>query len=199
MNKRMGIIALMALLVLVVGSSMVFAETIQYTYDKLNRLIKEQYPDGTTVTHTYDEAGNRKSVEIIPFNLDSDGDGLTDAIEATLGTDPYDADTDDDGIPDGLEDANHNGVVDAGETSALLADSDGDGIQDGTELGYTLAMVGPDTDTGVFVPDADPTTTTNPLSNDTDGDGIPDGVEDANANGRVDPFRESPAQRSLSQ
>ncbi len=34
---------------------------------------------------------------------DSDADGLTDAEEATLGTDPMDADSDRDGIEDGVE------------------------------------------------------------------------------------------------
>ena len=36
-------------------------------------------------------------------NLDTDGDGLTDVQEASLGTDPADADTDGDGISDGAE------------------------------------------------------------------------------------------------
>ena len=34
-----------------------------------------------------------------------------------------------------------------------------------------------------FRPDADPTTTTNPLNPDTDGDGLTDGQEDPNADG----------------
>jgi hypothetical protein len=34
---------------------------------------------------------------------DSDGDGLTDAMEEWLGTDPHDPDTDKDGMPDGWE------------------------------------------------------------------------------------------------
>ena len=46
--------------------------------------------------------------------------------------------------------------------------------------------IGPDTDTGVFQPDLDPTTTTNPLNNDTDGDLLLDGQEDLNYNGRID-------------
>ncbi|XXF76448.1 Ig-like domain-containing protein [Myxococcaceae bacterium GXIMD 01537] len=116
---------------------------------------------------------------------DTDGDGLTDSVEATLGTNPNDDDSDDDGVLDGNEDANHNGVVDAGETSPLLADTDGDGLADGTELGLTTPQ-GSNTDPAHFTPDADPSTTTNPLDDDTDNGGVLDGVEDANHNGRID-------------
>ncbi len=42
------------------------------------------------------------------------------------------------------------------------------------------------TDTNVFVPDADPTTTTDPLDDDSDDDGITDGREDINGNGGRD-------------
>lgn len=69
---------------------------------------------------------------------------------------------DEDGIPDGVEDANHDGNVDPGETDPRNPDTDADGIQDGTEAGNTLADVGADTDTRVFIPDADASTTTDP-------------------------------------
>ena len=36
-------------------------------------------------------------------NIDTDGDGLVDSKELTIGTDPYDADTDNDGLNDGDE------------------------------------------------------------------------------------------------
>ena len=39
----------------------------------------------------------------VPTDGDCDGDGLTDAEEEALGTDPCDEDTDGDGIPDGVE------------------------------------------------------------------------------------------------
>jgi len=124
---------------------------------------------------------------------DSDGDGLSNPLENSWCTDPHDADSDDDGILDGIEDANHNGVVDEGETDPCNADTDGDGIQDGTELGITDPVADPDeegpllgTDTAVFIPDADPNTTTYPLNADSDGDGAWDGAEDANHNGMVD-------------
>ena len=38
-----------------------------------------------------------------PSGQDTDGDGLTDDNETSLGTDPFDADTDDDGLDDGEE------------------------------------------------------------------------------------------------
>jgi hypothetical protein len=60
---------------------------------------------------------------------DADGDGLTNAREAELGTDPQDADTDSDGVGDGAE-------VDAG-TDPLdhgsFADADGDLVPDAIE------------------------------------------------------------------
>ncbi|MFC1799168.1 C13 family peptidase, partial [Thermodesulfobacteriota bacterium] len=95
-------------------------------------------------------------------------------------------DIDNDGITDANEDANHNTLVDTGETDPNNIDTDGDGIQDGTELGYTLNDIGLGTDTNVFQPDLDPSTTTDPLKVDTDGDGFSDGREDRNSNGTVD-------------
>jgi hypothetical protein len=47
-------------------------------------------------------------------------------------------------------------------------------------------------DPAVFVPDADPSTTTNPTLADSDGDGRLDGEEDVNANGCVDPGERDP-------
>ncbi|MBN1904504.1 MAG: hypothetical protein JW927_05340 [Deltaproteobacteria bacterium] len=123
---------------------------------------------------------------------DQDDDGIPDYIEDSTCTDIIDTDSDDDGIPDGVEDANKNGVVDAGETNPCDSDTDGDGIQDGTELGYTLAQIGPDTATGVFIPDLDPSTTTNPINEDSDGDNLTDGEEDKNHNGRLDSGETNP-------
>jgi hypothetical protein len=126
---------------------------------------------------------------------DSDGDGLPDALEALIGTNPRDADSDDDGVLDGEEplfgvDSDGDGFV-----NALDPDSDNDGLFDGTELGRATA--GPDTDTtrGNFVPDTDPATRTDPLDPDTDRGGVKDGAEDANRNGKVDSGETNPLHR----
>jgi hypothetical protein len=58
---------------------------------------------------------------------DSDHDGLTDAQEAQLGTDPNNPDTDGDGLLDGEE-------VNIYHTNPLNPDTDGDGFSDGTEV-----------------------------------------------------------------
>jgi hypothetical protein len=58
--------------------------------------------------------------------IDSDGDGLDDATEQALGTDPFHADTDGDHLDDGTELA--VGL------DPLNADSDGDGVLDGEEF-----------------------------------------------------------------
>jgi len=60
------------------------------------------------------------------FAPDTDGAGLTDIDEETLGTNPENPATDDDGLIDGDE-------VDLG-TDPLMADTDGDGLNDGDEV-----------------------------------------------------------------
>ncbi len=69
---------------------------------------------------------------------DADQDGILDTIEDATCTDSNNADSDDDGILDGAEDANHNGVVDEGETNPCDADTDDDGMPDGWEATNNL-------------------------------------------------------------
>jgi len=131
--------------------------------------------------------------------LDSDGDGLIDFIENAGCTSAMDSDSDDDGIADGIEDANHDGVIDPGETDPCNIDTDGDGIPDGVEMGITEPVPDPDgdgpilgTDTDIFQPDLNPLTTTDPTDADTDDDGIPDGIEDTNHDGSSGPDETDP-------
>jgi hypothetical protein len=80
---------------------------------------------------------------------DPDADGLTNAQEFVLNTDPNKADTDGDALSDGQE-------VSTTRTDPLKADTDGDGLTDGAEVN---------------------TYRTDPLKTDTDGDGISDSDE----------------------
>ncbi len=154
-----------------------------------------------------------------PLAFDTDGDGLGDGQEDGLDaivwdgsgipgvtgtdplvfvpdadplttTDPLDLDSDEDGIEDGAEDLDGDGARSPGETDAALADSDGDGLPDGLELGLTSGTL--DTNGAVFIPDADPLTTTDPLAADTDLGGVPDGIEDHNRDGAVDTWETDP-------
>ncbi|WP_164009133.1 adventurous gliding motility lipoprotein CglD [Pyxidicoccus trucidator] len=102
--------------------------------------------------------------------LDTDFDGIPDAVETATGTNKDSADTDSDGTPDGVEDENRNGRVDANETDPRLTDTDCDGLQDGPGRG---GFLGEDPNNNGRV-DANETNPTNP---DTDGDGLSDGLE----------------------
>ena len=68
---------------------------------------------------------------------DPDGDGLSNATEALLGTNPNLADTDGDGLSDFDEvnrDGNPGNYTPGIDTDPLLDDTDGDGVSDGDEV-----------------------------------------------------------------
>ena len=95
-----------------------------------------------------------------PVSLgDIDGDGLSDAQEALIGTLPDNPDTDGDGLLDGQE------VLTLG-TSPTKTDSDGDSLSDGDEVLLH---------------------NTDPLNPDTDGDSVTDGAELANGTNPLNP------------
>ncbi|MGH2614129.1 MAG: hypothetical protein ACRDJC_02720 [Thermomicrobiales bacterium] len=87
--------------------------------------------------------------EPAPEEVDSDEDGLTDARETSLGTNPFLPDSDDEGLLDGEE-------IDFYRTLALDPDTDGDSLDDAEEL---------------------LTHGTNPFLVDTDGDSAADAEE----------------------
>jgi parallel beta-helix repeat protein len=110
--------------------------------------------------------------------VDTDGDGLSDADEVCLGTDPRNPDTDGDGLRDGFE-VRHgfapheprDGLTDGDEvrvygTDPTRADTDGDGLTDGEEV----LVYG-----------------TDPHNPDSDEDGVPDGIEVAAGSDPRDP------------
>ncbi len=166
--------------------------------------------DGDGPNIDTDGDGLPNGVEVMigtdPNLRDTDGDGLDDGAELAGGnpqaydpgvdTLPTDADTDDDGISDGEErSAGADGFI----TDPLNPDTDGDGLPDGVETSAT-PVAGGTTPGGVsfsgtgggFVPDADPTTQTNPTAADTDQGTVADGLEDVNHNGAVDPGERDP-------
>jgi hypothetical protein len=117
---------------------------------------------------------------------DTDRDGLSDALEHAIGTNPDDRDSDDDGLPDG-EEANPTDDHDGdGKINALDPDSDADMLFDGTELGKGCSDTATDASKMQCIADADMgKTVTSPVNADTDYGKILDGKEDRNHDGVV--------------
>ncbi len=122
-----------------------------------------------------------------PLCVDSDGDGLSDAMELMLNLGQADVDSDDDGVPDG-EEANPSDDTDGdGLVNSLDVDSDNDGLFDGTEIGRNCNNLGLPAVVGHCTADADlGATTTSPVNADSDQGGTKDGAEDLNLNGAKD-------------
>jgi hypothetical protein len=115
------------------------------------------------------------------FINDSDGDGLNDTQEATLGTNPNDADSDNDGVDDGAEvgpspaaplNTDGDGSINALESS--VTDSDGDGVSNQNDS----------VNNNPCVPNANSVAC---LASDSDGDGLTNGQEDTLGTGRTNP------------
>jgi outer membrane protein OmpA-like peptidoglycan-associated protein len=130
--------------------------------------------------------------------LDSDTDGISDADEKRIGTNPQKADTDGDGIADNEElgadlsapiDSDKDGIIDALDddddndglstllegkigTSPLLKDTDGDGISDLKEAGIKL-----DDPEHIEALDTDKDGTIDALDIDDDDDGLDTATE----------------------
>jgi hypothetical protein len=127
-------------------------------------------------------------------DLDSDNDGLTNAEEHSLETNPHHHDTDNDGIsdknellrsldplnPDSDADALFDGFEDSIQTNPANPDTDNDTIFDGQELANDTNPLLADSDGDGLSDHQEAELSTNPSHSDTDGDGILDGAEMAN-------------------
>ncbi len=124
--------------------------------------------------------------------LDGDSDGLSNADELQLGTDPTQPDTDRDRLLDGEEislgtdplnpDSDQDGLTDGDEvltykTDPLNPDSDGDQLVDGDEIARGLNPLNADTDADQLRDGDEILIGTDPLKPDTDGDRLLDGQE----------------------
>lgn len=141
--------------------------------------------DGVT-TKSYVVIISRAAVTNPPnTNIDTDGDGVPDAVELTEGTDPSNPndakDTDKDIVPDYVETQEGTNPALAGDAK----DTDGDGMADYLEIknGYDPLVIDVPVDTDKDgVPDAveiaEGTNPNNPIdAKDTDLDGVPDYIE----------------------
>jgi serine/threonine protein kinase len=128
------------------------------------------YTDQILATTTA-ETATMVAAATMTATTDSDGDGLSDLQEASLGTDPLKADTDGDTLKDNDELTY--------KTDPLNPDSDGDGLNDGGEIGYGANPLAVDTD-GDTLPDGKEVNEmgTSPINPDTDGDGVNDNVDE---------------------
>lgn len=131
---------------------------------------------GTVVIQaTNDGATAIITARVVLSSTDSDGDGIPDEVEVSLGLDPQNP-------VDAQEDFDRDNLTNLQEfnlgTDLRNRDSDGDGLSDGDEVNRHG---------------------TNPLVTDTDGDGIPDGIEIQTGSNPLDPnsFNLAQALRSI--
>lgn len=92
----------------------------------------------TSSSITADQVIDEESDREVLFGgqVDTDGDGIDDSIEQTVGTNSQMKDTDNDGLSDGDE-------ILVWKTNPLNADTDGDGYKDGGEVSSGYSPLGP--------------------------------------------------------
>ncbi|WP_141328793.1 vWA domain-containing protein [Myxococcus sp. AB025B] len=124
---------------------------------------------------------------------DTDGDGLTDARERELGTDPNRVDTDGDGFSDGVEVYFRDRGVDFDPTQ--VADPDGGGL----DKGCPPLLRASDSDCDGLLDCDEQFIGTNATLADSDRDGVPDGIEwRGGTQGASDDLDEDPDNDGLS-
>ncbi len=168
-------------------SSTTGAVTTTNLYDGNNQRIK-RVKNGNNTYYVYSNAGNLLGIydasrvffkeyvylgaqQVSLILNDTDGDGLDNARELILGTNPGLSDTDSDGLTD-FDEVNRDGDPSSYtpdvDTDPILADTDGDGTNDGADLFPLDPTESVDTDLDGIGNNADP---------DDDNDGMPDSFE----------------------
>ncbi len=151
-------------------------------------------PDTDSNGHPNSFVGNDTDLDgVLDFHdLDSDNDGITDAIEAGG------VDSNGDGRIDAFVDADQDGFNDAVDTdpsNALAAGDDGAGANAANALVLTGADTDDDGRPDSYPEDLDGDGLPHFADLDSDNDGIPDVVEalgaDANGDGRIDSFADA--------
>lgn len=148
----LGMILLAVIIIVAIAWFVIKKATPPVNYEKINTesvntVVDETKTDNNTIQASSTDQTNTNQMnsadqiatssevatssvvnnEKVTAAVDSDGDGLTDEEEKTLGTDPNSVDTDKDGLFDRDE-------VKIYHTDPLNPDTDGDGIPDGIEV-----------------------------------------------------------------
>ncbi|MFA7244580.1 MAG: hypothetical protein WC070_00145 [Candidatus Magasanikbacteria bacterium] len=143
-NKKVivWIIVLVVIFVLGSGSAWIYFSFIKEknntnVFEKDVTVIDEPtIPVENNVNNNTTSSTNLNEQIVVGEPLDTDGDGLTDVRETSIGTDPLNWDTDGDGLSDADE-------VNIWKTQPMVADTDGDGYTDGVEIKNGYSPTGP--------------------------------------------------------
>ena len=171
-----------------------------YNISDAHLALENQHTTITGASLTDGAAAPRYFWRTLITDADTDNDGLSNAEEYTLNTNPYHNDTDNDGILDKAElirnlnplhyDTDLDRLPDAAEdtltTNPADPDTDGDTLIDGDEVNQGTSPLLADTDGDGLTDAQEKTHRTNPLLADTDGDTRTDSYEIANG---TDPLR----------
>jgi len=63
------LVSFLVISLIIISFNTSYAETVNYIYDELNRLIRVEYADGTKIIYTYDQVGNRSQVSAGIYTL----------------------------------------------------------------------------------------------------------------------------------
>ena len=131
------------------------------------------------MSDSYETANGFDPNDSSDATTDSDGDGITNANEVAMGTNPKSADSDGDGQNDGSE---QNSGSDPSNSESTYADADADGMSDSYETANGFdpndsSDAATDSDGDGITNANEVAMGTNPKSADSDGDGQNDGSE----------------------